>query len=111
MGPCWLLRARHHRPRRRRTAETTNELSPSHPSLPNNGGRVVLGGACRQLPPALLQRQRLRIGSRRAAAVVIAPGQWEDRNKPYELIAVCLWSVVGVALSTLLMWLALGGYL
>jgi hypothetical protein len=40
-----------------------------------------------------------------------SPAEWEDRNKPYELIAVCLWSVVGVALSTLLMWLALGGYL
>jgi hypothetical protein len=40
-----------------------------------------------------------------------SPAEWEDRNKPYELIAVCLWSVVGVVLSALLMWLALGGYL
>jgi hypothetical protein len=38
-----------------------------------------------------------------------APAEWQDAGKPYELVAVCLWSVVGVALTTLLTWLALGG--
>jgi hypothetical protein len=33
-----------------------------------------------------------------------------DGDKPFELVAICLWSVVAVALSTLLIWLALGGH-
>ncbi len=40
-----------------------------------------------------------------------ATAEWQDRDNPYELFAVCLWSVVGVALTTLLTWLALGGEL
>jgi hypothetical protein len=32
-----------------------------------------------------------------------------DADKPFELVTVCLWSVVGVALTTLLIWLALDG--
>jgi hypothetical protein len=40
-----------------------------------------------------------------------APPEWQGRDKPYALVVVCLWSVVGVALTTLLMWLALGGKL
>jgi hypothetical protein len=40
-----------------------------------------------------------------------APAEWQDRDNPYELFAVGLWSVVGVALTTLLTWLALGGEL
>jgi hypothetical protein len=37
------------------------------------------------------------------------PAELHDGDKPFELVAVCLWSVVGVALTTLLIWLALGG--
>jgi hypothetical protein len=33
----------------------------------------------------------------------------DEGDKPFELVAVCLWSVVGVALTTLMIWLALGG--
>ena len=33
-----------------------------------------------------------------------------DGDKPFELVAIYLWSVVGVALATLLIWLALGGH-
>jgi len=40
-----------------------------------------------------------------------APAEWQDRDNPYELFAVGLWSVVGVALTTILTWLALGGEL
>jgi hypothetical protein len=40
-----------------------------------------------------------------------APAEWQDRDNPYELFAVGLWSVVGVALTTMLTWLALGGEL
>ena len=40
-----------------------------------------------------------------------APAEWQDRDNPYGLFAVCLWSVVGVALTTLVTWLALGGEL
>jgi hypothetical protein len=40
---------------------------------------------------------------------VSVPTEWHDGDKPFELVAVCLWLVVGVALSTLLIWLALGG--
>ena len=40
-----------------------------------------------------------------------AAAEWQDRDNPNELFAVCLWSVVGVALTTLLTWLALGGEL
>ena len=32
-----------------------------------------------------------------------------DADKPFELVAICLWSIIGVALATLLIWLALGG--
>jgi hypothetical protein len=35
-----LLRPRQHRPRRR-ASKPRDELAPSHPSLPNNGGRVA----------------------------------------------------------------------
>jgi hypothetical protein len=35
--------------------------------------------------------------------------EWHDGDKPFELVTVCLWSVVGVALTTLLIWLAVGG--
>jgi hypothetical protein len=38
------------------------------------------------------------------------PTESQDGDKPFELVAICLWSVVGVALSTLLIWLALGGH-
>jgi len=38
-----------------------------------------------------------------------APAEWQEANSPYELVTVCSWSIVGVALTTLLMWLALGG--
>ena len=37
------------------------------------------------------------------------PTESHDDDKPFELVTVCLWSVVGVALTTLLIWLALGG--
>jgi nitrate reductase NapE component len=30
-----------------------------------------------------------------------------DEDKPFKLVAVCLWSIVGVALTTLMVWLAL----
>jgi hypothetical protein len=40
-----------------------------------------------------------------------APVEWQDSDKPYELVTVCLWSVVMVSLTALLMWLALGGEL
>jgi hypothetical protein len=33
-----------------------------------------------------------------------------DGDKPFVLVAIYLWSVVGVALTTLLIWLALGGH-
>ena len=35
----------------------------------------------------------------------------ERRNDdtPYELVAVCIWSVLAVALVALVLWLALGG--
>jgi hypothetical protein len=33
----------------------------------------------------------------------------DDSDKPFALVTVCLWSIVGVALATLLIWLALGG--
>jgi hypothetical protein len=32
-----------------------------------------------------------------------------ENDSNYELTAVCLWSVVGVIMGTLLTWLALGG--
>jgi hypothetical protein len=35
--------------------------------------------------------------------------EWQGSDKPYELVTICLWSVVAVALSAFLMWLALGG--
>jgi hypothetical protein len=40
-----------------------------------------------------------------------APLEWQDGDNPYELFAVALWSVIGVALTTMLLWLALGGEL
>jgi len=40
-----------------------------------------------------------------------APVEWQDSDKPYELVTVCLWSVVMVSLTALLMWLAPGGEL
>ena len=40
-----------------------------------------------------------------------APAEWQDRDNPYEFFAVGLWSVVGVALTIMLTWLALGGQL
>ncbi len=33
----------------------------------------------------------------------------QDGDTPYELVAVCIWSVLGVALVALILWLALGG--
>ena len=33
----------------------------------------------------------------------------QDGDTPYELVAVCMWSVLGVALVALVLWLALGG--
>jgi len=38
-----------------------------------------------------------------------APAEWQKSESPYALVTVCSWSMVGVALTTLLMWLALGG--
>jgi hypothetical protein len=35
--------------------------------------------------------------------------KWPASEKPYELVTICLWSVVAVVLSAFLMWLALGG--
>jgi nitrate reductase NapE component len=32
-----------------------------------------------------------------------------EGETPYELVAVCMWSVLGVALVALVLWLALGG--
>jgi hypothetical protein len=32
-----------------------------------------------------------------------------EGDTPYELVAVCMWSVLGVALVALVLWLALGG--
>lgn len=37
------------------------------------------------------------------------PVESHDGDKPFELVTVCLWSIVGVALTTLLIWLAVGG--
>jgi hypothetical protein len=34
-----------------------------------------------------------------------------QKDGNYELTAICLWSVVGVVMATLLAWLALGGEL
>ncbi len=39
----------------------------------------------------------------------VSPERQNDSN--YELTAICLWSVVGVIMATLLAWLALGGKL
>jgi len=33
----------------------------------------------------------------------------QGADTPYELVAVCMWSVLGVALVALVLWLALGG--
>jgi hypothetical protein len=33
----------------------------------------------------------------------------QEGDTPYELVAVCMWSVLGVALVALVLWLALGG--
>jgi hypothetical protein len=52
-------------------------------------------------PPRLLRTRPL--------LAVSVPIERHDGEKPFELVAVCLWSVVGVALITLLIWLALGG--
>jgi len=38
-----------------------------------------------------------------------APAEWQEANSPYELVTMCFWSIVGVALTALLIWLALGG--
>jgi hypothetical protein len=38
-----------------------------------------------------------------------APVERQHADSPYELITVCSWSIVVVALAALLMWLALGG--
>ena len=35
--------------------------------------------------------------------------QQQEGETPYELVAVCMWSVLGVALVALVLWLALGG--
>ena len=37
------------------------------------------------------------------------PAAQQDGDTPYELVAVCMWSVLGVALVALVLWLALGG--
>jgi hypothetical protein len=36
---------------------------------------------------------------------------WQGPDNPDAFVVVCLWSVVGTALTTLVMWLALGGAL
>lgn len=46
----------------------------------------------------------------RAAWRPTAPVSW-DNDANYALTAVCLWSVIGVALVTLVTWLTLGGEL
>ncbi len=33
----------------------------------------------------------------------------QDGATPYELVAVCMWSVLGVALVAVVLWVALGG--
>jgi len=35
-----------------------------------------------------------------------AAAEWQNRDTSNELFAICLWSIVGVALTTLLTWLA-----
>ncbi len=37
------------------------------------------------------------------------PPLQQEGDTPYELVAVCMWSVLGVALVALVLWLALGG--
>jgi len=37
------------------------------------------------------------------------PSAQQEGETPYELVAVCMWSVLGVALVALVLWLALGG--
>ena len=37
------------------------------------------------------------------------PGAQQDGDTPYELVAVCMWSVLCVALVGLVLWVALGG--
>ena len=37
------------------------------------------------------------------------PSARQEGDTPYELVAVCMWSVLGVALAALVLWLALGG--
>jgi hypothetical protein len=41
---------------------------------------------------------------------VSIPPEQEDAGKPFALVTVCLWSTVGIALTTFLIWLALGGH-
>jgi hypothetical protein len=43
------------------------------------------------------------------ASWVGRPAAQQDGDTPYELVAVCMWSVLGVALVALVLWLALGG--
>jgi hypothetical protein len=38
-----------------------------------------------------------------------SPAEWQDSDTPYELVTLCIWSVVVVSLTALLMWLALSG--
>ena len=52
-------------------------------------------------PPRLLRPHPL--------PALSVPTEWQHGDRPFELATVCLWSVVGVALTTLLIWLALGG--
>jgi hypothetical protein len=40
---------------------------------------------------------------------VATPTEWQDSESPYELVTVCFWSIALVALTALLIWLALGG--
>jgi hypothetical protein len=39
---------------------------------------------------------------------VSKPTDQPEGQKPFGLVVVCLWSVIGVALTALLIWLALG---
>jgi hypothetical protein len=60
----------------------------------------MLGNRDDPVTPRRLQIHPLRM--------VSVPTEDDDGEKPFHLVAVGLWSIVGVTLTALLIWLALG---
>ena len=64
---------------------------------------AALGKPCWELGTAMIANRNAR------ASWTGRRSERPDGDTPYELVAVCMWSVLGVALVALVLWLALGG--